>query len=530
MVEAEACWAKGTRGSLNFPNDLGNPALEHDMLFIVCVLLAVATYYGKSGRSAERERWVARCMDRTIFEAMGSTVDKPGAMMRRRDFLRGSGAAAVWAAMPGNVRAMQAGAAEHRLEIAPYKLEVKANHFIETIAYNQQVPGPLLRLREGRTTSVEMVNRTSEAEVVHWHGMFLAPDIDGAMEEGTPMLAPGQTTRVEFAPEPAGFRWYHTHTFAGTDFKRGQYTGQHGFLYVEPKENAGRYDQEAFLALHDWRGQMLAADDGSMNPTYDVTTINGRTLGFSEPLRVTAGQRLLLHVLNSSATEVHWISFAGHTMQVIALDGNPVPRPQKVEMLRLAPAERVCAVVELNNPGVWVLGEVRKHVQGAGMGMVVEYAGQTGKPQWLQPEKLVWDYAMFADADEGHASADVIEVPLVFTSKFAGHGAMDHWMINGKTYPNTDTIALHEGKRYRLLFQNHSTDDHPVHLHRHTFEVTRLAADGRTLRGLKKDVVLVNANTETVVEFTADNPGSTLFHCHQQNHMDAGFMMLFRYA
>jgi FtsP/CotA-like multicopper oxidase with cupredoxin domain len=43
-------------------------------------------------------------------------------------------------------------------------------------------------------------------------------------------------------------------------------------------------------------------------------------------------------------------------------------------------------------------------------------------------------------------------------------------------------------------------------------------------------VILVDAKSEVEVEFTADNPGSTLFHCHQQNHMDMGFMMLFRYA
>jgi FtsP/CotA-like multicopper oxidase with cupredoxin domain len=226
---------------------------------------------------------------------------------------------------------------------------------------------------------------------------------------------------------------------------------------------------------------------------------------------------------------VHWIALAGHTFQVIALDGNAVPKPQTVEMLRLAPAERVCAIVELNKPGVWVLGEVRKHIQGAGMGMVVEYAGATGKPQWVQQETLSWDYATFAETGAGAAAADVVEIPLAFSSKFVGHGSMDHWLINGKSYPDTETPVLHEGQRYRLLFKNHSMDDHPVHLHRHTFELTRLAK-GQRLYGLKKDVVLVPGGTEMAVEFTANHPGNTLFHCHQQNHMDAGFMMLFRYA
>ena len=85
-----------------------------------------------------------------------------------------------------------------------------------------------------------------------------------------------------------------------------------------------------------------------------------------------------------------------------------------------------------------------------------------------------------------------------------------------------------EGKRYRLAMTNKSMDDHPIHLHRHTFEVTSL--EGRSLSGLQKDVVVVKAGTMAAVDFTARNPGLTLFHCHQQTHMDFGFMMLFRYA
>jgi FtsP/CotA-like multicopper oxidase with cupredoxin domain len=437
-----------------------------------------------------------------------------------------SGMAAVAAAMPVSVEAL--GEADARIDIAPYSLEVASGHFIKTIAYNQQVPGALLHLKEGRPVTIDVANHTNSDEIVHWHGLFLPPEVDGAMEEGTPHIAPGGSARYTFTPSPAGFRWYHTHTFAGRDLKKGQYTGQHGFLMVEPRDNPARYDQEIFLALHDWSGSLLASDDGSMNPAYDVSTINGRKLGFGEPLRVRQGERVLLHVLNSSATEPHWIAFAGHSFRVIALDGNAVPQPRTVSMLRLAPAERVCAVVEMNNPGVWVMGEVRKHVMGAGMGVVVEYAGAGGKPRWEQPNNLVWDYPQFGVAG-AVSEKDAVEIPLVFESKFEGHGAMDRFTINGKSFPDTETVALTRGQRYRLLFKNKSTEDHPVHLHRHTFELIRVGDHGET-RGILKDVVLVGAGTEVDVEFTANHPGLTLFHCHQQNHMDDGFMMLFRYA
>jgi FtsP/CotA-like multicopper oxidase with cupredoxin domain len=448
-------------------------------------------------------------------------------MLSRRYALKLGGAAAVSAALPQSVRILRD--PDYSLDIAPYSLQISAKHSIKTIAYNQQVPGPLLRLREGQPVMIAVTNHTSAEEIVHWHGLFLPSEVDGAMEEGTPMIAPAERARSVFTPRPAGFRWYHTHTFAGTDMKKGQYTGQHGFLMIEPRENPARYDREFFLAVHDWDGQLLASGDGSMNPAYNYSTINGKVLGYGEPLRVKEGERVLLHILNSSPTEVHWLAMAGHQFRVVALDGNPVPQPQVVPMLRLAPAERVCAVVEMNTPGVWVLGEVRKHIQAAGMGVVVEYAGSSGKPVWKQPLSLDWDYQQFAGPPSPGSGSPVTNVPLVFESKFAGHGAVDHWMINGKSYPDTETVTLHQGQRYRLQFMNHSTDDHPVHLHRHSFEIRSLPGKLDT-SGIVKDVMLVGAQTQADVEFTADNPGMTLFHCHQQNHMDAGFMMLFRYA
>jgi FtsP/CotA-like multicopper oxidase with cupredoxin domain len=438
-------------------------------------------------------------------------------LLTRRSLMRATLGAASRIATAG---LPVAESSDYTIEIAPHSLEVAPHNFVQTIAYNGQVPGPVVRLQVDKPVTIDIRNRSKNEEIVHWHGLFVPSAVDGAMEEGTPTIAPEANAQFKFVPSPAGFRWYHTHTFAGKDLKKAQYTGQHGFLMIEPRDNPGRYDAEIFLALHDWKGQLRGGSDGSMMVSYDVSTINGRVLGFSEPLRVKPGQRALFHILNSSATDVHWVSLAGHTFQVIALDGNAVAVRRRVNMLRLAPAERVCAIVEMDNPGVWVLGEVRKHLQAAGMGVVVEYAGQTAKPTWIQPQTLDWSYQPFGAGPLPPGNA--IEVPLVFRSKFTGHGDVDHWMINGKSFPHTDTVKLRSGERYRLLFRNESSNDHPVHLHRHVFAIADC--------GVVKDTVLVASKQEMAVEFTANNPGKTLFHCHQQDHMDAGFMMLFDYV
>ena len=407
------------------------------------------------------------------------------------------------------------------------KLEIAPGKVIHTVAYNDRVPGPLIRWPEGKPIAIDVLNRTAIPEIVHWHGLWNSSEMDGAMEEGSPMIPPGGERRYTFTPRPSGFRWYHTHIYAGHDLKRGAYTGQFGCFYIEPKENPGKYDQELFLTLHDWNAFMGGGGDSSMDAFYDYATINDRMLGFADPIKVEQGQRLLLHLLNASATFTHWLALPGHEFTVVAMDGNPVPTPARAQALRLAPAERLDAVVEMTRPGVWILGETRKAIRDSGMGIVVEYAGQQAKPQWIEPPETLWDYRPFANSAATTNDPDQ-RVPLLFESKFHGHGDFDYWTINGKSFPGTETISLTQGKRYRLAMTNKSTDDHPVHLHRHTFEVTSL--DGKPLSGLRKDVVVIKANSTGEIDLIADNPGNTLFHCHQQTHMDFGFMMLFRYA
>src|SRR3974390_848857 len=105
-------------------------------------------------------------------------------------------------------------------------------------------------------------------------------------------------------------------------------------------------------------------------------------LGHGEPVRVRAGERVLLHILNGSATEIRSLALPGHSFKVIALDGNPVPHPAEVPGLWLGTAERISAVVEMNHPGVWIMGDLADDDREHGMGSVVEYADATGEPQW----------------------------------------------------------------------------------------------------------------------------------------------------
>jgi FtsP/CotA-like multicopper oxidase with cupredoxin domain len=477
--------------------------------------------------------------------------------LSRRDFLvAGAGVAAPLAAACDRIQRLPTTPADHTLRIATGLIEIAPNRTISTTLYNNQFPGPLLRLREGRPVTIDIFNDTARPEQLHWHGQLVGVDVDGAAEEGTPYIPAHGHRRITFTPGPAGLRFYHTHAMAGADLTAGLYSGQVGVVYIEPSSAPGAYDQELFLVLKEFgpsltrNGAMeehflvptdrngaleasgesarLASVRSGVRPGFEVEyrdlTINGRTLGFGEPIRVKRGDRLLLHVVNASATAIRSLALPGHTFHVFALDGNRVPTAVDVDVLWLAPGERISAFVTMDHPGVWILGDIGED-RFLGMGTIVEYAGATGGGQWLAPSAITWDYSRFGEP-AGVVPPPDHTIDMLFTEEHAAVNGFNRWLINGVAFVmGTQPIArIRKGQRCRLRMRNASDDIHPIHLHRHIFELTKVA--GRPTAGIYKDVVMIGSYQELEVDFTANSPGLSLFHCHMQTHMDFGFMSL----
>jgi FtsP/CotA-like multicopper oxidase with cupredoxin domain len=373
-------------------------------------------------------------------------------------------------------------------------------------------------VRDGETITVDVLNETAEPEIVHWHGLYLPSDVDGSHEEGTPFVPAHGQRRYAFTATPSGTRWYHTHVHAGNDLHKATYTGQFGMLIVEPRSDPGRYDLEIPLLLHEWEPSW--DDNGPRSVEYKLYSVNGKMLGAGEPVRVRSGQQVLFRIVNASATLTHRLMLAGHQFRVVALDGNPVPTSRTTPIVELAPAERIDAVVEMNQPGVWILGSTDDRRRTAGLGVVIEYTGATGPPRWASAPKTEWDYTIFGSQHAPPPAGEVVRLVFKETSS-------DRWTINGKSSPK-NPIMVRANRRYRWILDNQSGDPHPVHLHRHSFELIRVS--GKATSGVMKDVVMVPAWKEVEIDVTTDHPGPTLFHCHQQFHMDLGFMAMMVYA
>jgi len=161
------------------------------------------------------------------------------------------------------------------------------------------------------------------------------------------------------------------------------------------------------------------------------------------------------------------------------------------------------------------------------MGIVVEYADRTGEAEWERPQSFLWDYRRFAAPNVSPRPPDET-IELLFGTQYGIRDGFDIFTINGTNFSMTKMepkFQLRYGARYRLRMRNATDDNHPIHLHRHSFELTSIA--GYPTAGVIKDVATIGGFQEMTADFTANQRGLSLFHCHMQQHMDFGFMALF---
>jgi FtsP/CotA-like multicopper oxidase with cupredoxin domain len=122
----------------------------------------------------------------------------------RRGLLLGAGAAGATAFTGRSLHAQPASpssaSADYTIKVAPVSLEIAPGKVIKTTAYNGTVPGPALRLQEGKPVTLKVINDSGYPNLVHWHGLMIPSMQDGATEEGSPIIPPGNSLLYTFKP------------------------------------------------------------------------------------------------------------------------------------------------------------------------------------------------------------------------------------------------------------------------------------------------------------------------------------------
>ncbi len=447
---------------------------------------------------------------------------------------------------------------EFELDVGRTGWELAPGKTVDAYAYNGQVPGPELRVTEGDTVRVTVKNALQEPTTVHWHGVEVPVGMDGVLGLSQAPIQPGDTFTYEFVAIPAGTRWYHAH--ANELAQQGG--GLVGALIIEPRDpqpQSARPDREFTLVSGEWvtssttapTGPMLMPTPGSAGGmdsmmgqgagpmaqgvgrlNYDTFTLNGKTYSAAPPLMVRQGERVRLRLINANATDTQIFALPGHRLSVTHTDGNVLQQPVQVEAVPLGVGERADVEFVADNPGRWQLEAFMPALSSQGevvpLSDIVYEGHEADAAQDFAPDAQVRiaSYANFGGPPHPDPPDRVYELTLS-GGVMMGMGSPTNWTINGKNYPNTDPLEVHLGQRVRLKLLNMSMEDHPMHLHGHTFQV--VAANGRAIDGPLKDTLTVRHMEQYEIEFVADNPGDWLFHCHNLVHMGGGLMTEIHY-
>lgn len=271
-------------------------------------------------------------------------------------------------------------------------------------------------------------------------------------------------------------------------------------------------------------GGMMGGQGGMMGSGrsfIDTFSINGKTYPNTPPLLVRQGERVRLRLVNTGATETQTFALAGHKLTVTHTDGNPLAKPVETDAVLLGVGERVDVEFTADNPGRWQLRGLMPGQADRGLAIDVVYQGHESDAVQVPAPGTSLRYATYADfAGPPHPT------PPDRTYDFTLSGGMmmgpNVWTMNGASYPNTTPIDVRQGERVRIRLFNMSMEDHPMHLHGHSFQV--VAIGGRPVDGPIKDTITVRPMEEYEIEFVANNPGTWLFHCHNLQHMGGGLM------
>jgi FtsP/CotA-like multicopper oxidase with cupredoxin domain len=453
-----------------------------------------------------------------------------------------------------------------RLASRPVTIDIGART-VQTWAYGDELPGPLLQATAGDLLAVTVDNRLPTDTSVHWHGVALRNDMDGVPHLTQDPIEAGASFTYEFTVPDPGTYFYHPHT--GVQLDRGLY----GVLVVDDPNEPGRYDQEWIVVLDDWvdgtgrtpddvyadltrnngsggSGPMGGMDHGSMggmdhgpmggdmgsmggmgetmnspllggagDVAYPHYLVNGRTP--DAPVRLTGrpGQRARIRFINAGSDTAFRVAVGGHRMTVTHCDGFPVV-PVTTDALLIGMGERFDVVLTLGD-GVFPLVASAEGKNGQGLAVVRTADGTppaVGTPVPELARRVLLGTDLTASPQVRLASRGVDRRHNV-----ALGGTMNpyRWTINGRTFADAKPLQVGADERVRLRLINQTMMFHPMHLHGHTFALVA--------GGARKDTAIVRPMQALEVDLDTDNPGQWALHCHNILHAEAGMMTTLSY-
>ncbi len=398
------------------------------------------------------------------------------------------------------------------LTAAPHRYQV-GDETVEGWAYNEQVPGPTIRIQRGQTLVVEFENGLDADTTIHWHGLHVPFEMDGVTWQGA-AVQPGETFTYTFQIDQAGTYWYHPHV----DTDRQVDLGLYGVIVVEdPIEPAT--DRELVVVFDSWGEHAHDSAEDHDHGGLDGTSIEWTANGLRDPVfPATAGERVRVRAVN--ATNAGYLELSWPQMRHIASDQGLLSALAQPDSVVLAPGDRM--------DGEWLVGE--------GFDVITRPFSLLGEPAVGEDVRL-FEVTVDEPGDPPPGLPYPFDGALPtpdpgFTDvlyAFHGDPHTGNWTINGELFPDVTIEQLVPDSWSVIELRNISQSAHPFHLHGHAFEV--LSVDGVTpaVRRLE-DALDVAPFSIARVGLLPDNPGDWMAHCHILPHVDGGMMTVLRVA
>lgn len=256
------------------------------------------------------------------------------------------------------------------MTIEDVRIKVNEELTFTAMAFNGQVPGPLIHVKEGDEVTVKVTNLTSLPHTIHWHGIHMTDNWknDGVPSVTQEQIKPGDDYTYTFIADPTGSLWYHCHVNVN---EHVAYRGMWGPMIVEPKKKAKSIKKVTHDYILMFSAYASAFADrpgygGMPGDVIDYFALNGRSFPNTQPIRLKKGDVVRLRLYGAGG-ETHSIHTHGHHFTVTHKDGWPLPKPYKADTISVAPGERYDIVMEANNPGRFIVHDhVDSHVANNG--------------------------------------------------------------------------------------------------------------------------------------------------------------------
>lgn len=243
------------------------------------------------------------------------------------------------------------------LEASVIRWSILPGETVEAYAYNNQVPGPTLRVTEGDRVRINVTNKLPESTTVHWHGLILPNEMDGPAEITQAPVQPGKSFSYEYTVGQHGTYFYHTHDHVD----RQQSLGLYGALIIDPKNSSDEIaaDLEYTIQLQEWLKRewltypSMPMEGGQPN----FFTINGKAFPATDTIKMKVGQLLKVRFIGSHTTAIHPMHIHGGPFQVTAVDGETLQNSARymADTVNVAPGQRYDVLWRAQRPGKWLV-------------------------------------------------------------------------------------------------------------------------------------------------------------------------------